>query len=114
MPVIEVGVSLPKYNTAEVTITALLDSGSDGTLLPVDLLESIGAKPIGPARIRGLWSSSRSASMYLVKLYVGPHQLFAVRVAGIESKDEPILGRNVLNQMVINHNGLAGMVEIVG
>lgn len=83
MPVIEIGVSLPKRSAAEITTPALLDSGSDGTLIPIDLLESIGAKPVGPARVHGLWGGSRSANMYLVKLYIGPHQLFAVRVAGV-------------------------------
>jgi len=54
MPVMEVGVSLPKQSVAEVTTLALLDSGSDGTLISIDLLESIGAKPVGPARVHGL------------------------------------------------------------
>jgi|688.fasta_scaffold566101_2 predicted aspartyl protease len=112
MPVLEVGMSLPKRNTAEITVSALLDSGSDGTLFPVDTLEAIGAKPVGPARVHGLWGGSRSANMYLVKLYIGPQQLFAVRVAGVRTEDECILGRNVLNQLVITLNGHAGVVEI--
>lgn len=112
MPIMAVGVSLPKRSSAELTVSALLDSGSDGTLLPIDLLESIGAKPVGPARVHGLWGGSRSANMYLVKLYIGPHQLFAVRVAGVRAEDECIIGRNVLNHLVITLNGHAGVVEI--
>lgn len=112
MPIIEMGVSLPKRSHAELAVSALLDSGSDGTLLPIDLLESIGAKPIGPARVHGLWGGSRSANMCLVKLYIGPHQLFAVRVAGVRAEDECIVGRNVLNYLVVTLNGHAGVVEI--
>ena len=112
MPVMEVGISLPKRDTAEITVSALLDSGSDGTLLPVDVLESIGAKPVGPARVHGLWGGSRSANMYLVKLYLGPQQLFAIRVAGVRTEDESIIGRNALNHLVITLNGRAGVVEI--
>jgi len=112
MPVIEVGVSLPKQNAAEVTTLALLDSGSDGTLISIDLLESIGAKPVGPARVHGLWGGSQAATMYLVKLYIGPHQLYAIRVAGVAVNDECLIGRNVLNQLVVILNGHAGVVEI--
>lgn len=113
MPVIEIGVSLPKRSAAEITTPALLDSGSDGTLIPIDLLESIGAKPVGPARVHGLWGGSRSANMYLVKLYIGPHQLFAVRVAGVNADDECILGRNLLNHLIVTLNGHASVVEIM-
>lgn len=113
MPIVEVGVSLPKRSVADIAVPALLDSGSDGTLIPIDQLELIGAKPVGPARVHGLWGGSRMANMYLVKLYIGPHQLFAVRVAGVEVGDECILGRNVLNHLVITLNGHASTVEIM-
>lgn len=109
---IDVGISLPKRNAAEIVVAALVDSGSDGTLVPTHLLEAIGAKPVGPAAVRGLWGGSQFVNIYLVKFYIGPHQFFAVRVAGVQSEDECILGRNVLNQLVITHNGLAGMIEI--
>lgn len=59
MPIIELGISLPKRSQADVTVTALLDSGSDGTMLPVSLLEQINAKPIGQGHIRGILGHSR-------------------------------------------------------
>ena len=113
MPVMDVGVSLPKQDAVEVTTTALLDSGSDGTLISIDLSESIGAKPVGPARVHGLWGGSQLANMYIVKLYIGPHQLYAIRVAGVASNSECLIGRNVLNQLVVTLNGHASVVEIM-
>ena len=53
MPVVEVGLSLLQQGTPTTNIVALVDSGSDITLVPLDVLESIGAKPIDKARIRG-------------------------------------------------------------
>lgn len=66
MPIVELGISLPKRSQADVTITALLDSGSDGTMLPVDLLDQIGAKPVGQGQIRGILGHSRPIELYLI------------------------------------------------
>jgi predicted aspartyl protease len=112
MPMVELGISLPKRSQADVTITALLDSGSDGTMLPVYLLDQIGAKPVGQGHIRGLLGHSRPIDLYLIKLYIGPHQLHAIRVIGIDAHEEPLVGRNVLNHLVITLNGLAGVTEV--
>jgi hypothetical protein len=55
---------------------------------------------------------SQVADIYLVSLRIGSHLLGAVRVvAGLEG-EEIILGRNVLNQLVVTLNGLASTVEI--
>ena len=112
MPMVELGISLPKRSQAELTITALLDSGSDGTMLPLYLLDKIGAKPVGQGSIRGILGQSRPIDLYLIKLYIGPHQLQAIRVIGINAEEEPIVGRNALNHLVITLNGLAGFTEV--
>lgn len=38
---------------------ALMDSGADGTLVPIDLLEQVGARQVGTARIRGILGQSQ-------------------------------------------------------
>lgn len=114
MPLVELGISLSKASQPEVTIAALGDSGSDGTMLPLTLLEKIGAKPVGQGRVRGILRYSHPVDLYLIKLYIGVHQLHAVRVIGIEDTEEPIVGRNALNHLVVTLNGLAGITEIAG
>lgn len=114
MPVIELVFSLPKRNQPDLTIMALLDSGSDGTMLPVYLLDKIGAKPVGQGGVRGILGYSRSVDLYLIKLYIGPHQLHAIRVIGIDTDEEPIVGRNALNHLIITLNGLANVTEVAG
>lgn len=111
-PLLEVGVSIARHNRPDITIKAMIDSGSDGTMMPASLLESIGAKPIGKGRIRGVMGNSQSVNIYLVKLYISTHQLYAIRVAGVEDEDEPLLGRNVMQNLVITLDGLVGVIEI--
>jgi predicted aspartyl protease len=91
---------------------ALIDSGADGTLVPVDILEKIDARLVGAARIRSVLGDSQVADIYLVSLQIGPHALGAVRVIAGPEADEIILGRNVLNQLVITLNGLASTLEV--
>ena len=112
MPVVEVGLGRGGQPEPSRLSLALVDSGADGTLVPVNVLEEIGARLVGTARVRGVLGDSQLADVYLVSLRVGPHSLGAVRVvAGVEG-DEIILGRNVLNQLVVTLNGLASTVEI--
>jgi hypothetical protein len=43
---------------------------------------------------------------------IGPYKLPKVRAAGVPVGTDFILGRNVLNQMVVTLNGLAGVTEV--
>jgi predicted aspartyl protease len=112
MPVVEIELGKGGRPEFGKTHEALVDSGADGTLVPVDILEEIGARSVGAARIRSVLGESQVADIYLVSLRIGSHLLGAVRVvAGLEG-EEIILGRNVLNQLVVTLNGLASTVEI--
>jgi predicted aspartyl protease len=114
MPVVEVRLGRSGEDMPNQEHLALVDSGADGTLVPIDLLEQIGARQVGTARIRGIVGQSQKADLFLVSLQVGSHVLNTVRaVAGAEG-DEIILGRNILNHLVVTLNGLASTVEIPG
>jgi len=111
MPVIEVGLGKGGQPEPGRLSLALVDSGADGTLVPVDLLEEVGARLVGTARIRSIFGDSQAADIHLGSLQIGPHWLGAVRVVAGAEGDEIILGRNVLNQLVVTLNGPASTVE---
>ena len=112
MPVVEVGLGRGGQSEPRRLSLALVDSGADGTLIPVNVLEEIGARLVGAARITSVLGESQLADIYLVSLRVGPALLGAVRVVAGAEGDEILLGRNVLNQLVVTLNGLASTVEI--
>ncbi len=112
MPIVEVGVSAARRSRTERALTALIDSGSDGTLIPIDILEAVGARYIDQARMQGILGGRRLVDIYLVSLRIGTHRLRGVRVIAVDAKGETILGRNVLNRLVITLNGLASTTEI--
>jgi hypothetical protein len=52
--------------------------------------------------------------IYIVQMEIGPYALPKIRVAGVPAGTGFILGRNVLNQMVLTLNGLAEVTEMQG
>jgi len=112
MPVATVTLKAPSSGEAIGPEMALVDSGADGTLIPINLLEQIGAVSIATGRLTWLWEESRPVNLYIVQMEIGPCVLPKVRVAGVPAGTDLILGRNVLNQMVLTLNGPAGVMEI--
>lgn len=53
MPVVDLGVSQPGARQPAQVVTAVVDSGADGTLVPIDVLEAVSAGYVGEAFIRG-------------------------------------------------------------
>jgi len=91
---------------------ALLDTGSDGSLVPVAYLRQIFAPALTDIRIRSHWGEWRSAQLFAVDLEFGNLRLPDVFVVGDEEGDEIILGRNVLNELRILLDGPANVADI--
>lgn len=114
----------PPFPTVQVTIRSLedtspsiedrayVDSGADGTIIPLGLLKQIGAHKVDEMNLR--WGSGPGyrVAIYEVLLRIGSYP--TVKVYAVEDKNEQhiLLGRDVLNHFVIALNGLAGAVEV--
>ena len=109
-PVLELRMSCPDSSPSSAPVSALIDSGSDFTLAPEKWLIEIGAPVLRTASARGLWSDYRSVMLYLVDLHLEQGVLTNVEVVGVSSHDpeddqEMILGRNVLNKLIVLLDG---------
>ncbi|MEW5988680.1 MAG: retroviral-like aspartic protease family protein [Chloroflexota bacterium] len=111
MPVVEIWVSSLENPGEGVALTALVDSGSDTTFIPITHLQTLKAERVRKARVRGIRGGSYSVDMYMVKIVIGPYELFGVRAVG-DKQGEVILGRNVLNELIVTLNGLAHEVVL--
>jgi hypothetical protein len=76
-------------------VQALLDTGSDGSLVPIAYLEEILAPPMADTHIRSHWGEWRAAQLF-----------------GDEQGSEIELGRNVLNKLRLLLDGPAGQSDI--
>jgi hypothetical protein len=111
MPVAEILIGRGS-RTPTLKLTALIDSGVDATIIPVHFLHQIQARKGQPAWLRGTALHRIPIDLYMVSFRLGDFNRSVVRVVGSKEYDEAILGRDVLNQLIVTLNGLASVVEI--
>lgn len=108
----------PAMPVAEVTLlsdaaepltrlTAIVDSGADATMLPIDLLTAAGARYAETGQLRGITGQAVMVDTYTITLRLGPHIVHGVRAVAMPAGSEPIIGRDVLNELEITLNGPA-------
>lgn len=113
MPILDIGLSRPGARTPALFVEAQIDTGADGTLIPIHLLESIDAPAAGAAFLRGVTGHRQQVDYHVVTLYVGDLRIYAVRAVGLTEGDTVILGRDVLNQLDLTLRGPAEVLEIL-
>lgn len=95
-----------------VIVRALVDSGADATMLPEALLIKIGAIKVDRRRSRGVYGHVRTVSVYLADVQIGLLVIPSIQAVGISDDDEPLLGRDVLNHLIVTLDGIGGVTEI--
>jgi hypothetical protein len=104
-PVLEIQLAAPGESPLIGPINAVVDSGSDGTLIPGRYLEAVEAIGIGEALLYGVLGDVRSVDLYEVDIQLGAHVLPGVVAIYDEMGGEVILGRNVLNKLILVLDG---------
>jgi hypothetical protein len=99
---------------------ALVNTGGDFTTIPLNWLLEIDAPEVRMAYLRGLWSEQRPVTLYLVDIHLENGVLPGVEVVGIDEDDieteadrEIVLGRNVLNQLILLLDGPNQQTDIL-
>jgi predicted aspartyl protease len=113
IPVCNVTLTAPATGYS-VELTAIVDTGADGTIVPVHYLEEIGARRAIEANLRSQWGERRTVFLYLVDLQIGELTLSSVYVVGDELGQETVLGRNVLNRLRLLLDGPAELTRLLG
>ncbi|MEZ4733208.1 MAG: retroviral-like aspartic protease family protein [Caldilineaceae bacterium] len=112
MPVVEVILENVETGIQGEKLTAIVDSGADGCILPVKYLEAIGSESIRKTRMVGVTGIGVQVEIHLLTFHLGPLTVYGVEAVADKQNGETIIGRNVLNQLVIILNGIAGVTEI--
>lgn len=112
-PVVRVVLHNPEEGLHTAAENALLDTGSDGSLVPVAYLQQILAPALTDVRIRSHWGEWRSTQLFLVDLELNGLTLPGVFVVGDDQGDEIVLGRNVLNKLRLLLDGPANLTELL-
>lgn len=107
MPV--AGATLLSLVTGEpmVDLVAVIDSGADATMLPLDALATAGALYLRARQLFTVTGQGQPVDTYLTTVQVGPHTIYGVNAVAIPAGGEAILGRDVLNELEITLHGPA-------
>jgi predicted aspartyl protease len=86
-------------------ISALVDTGSDATIVPLRYLLEIGAEETAPGWLRSFSGERVPVALYFVDVHLDELVLPGVRVAGSPQLQGALLGRDVLNKLVVLLDG---------
>jgi predicted aspartyl protease len=112
MPVVEVILTNPVTENQIAVEGVLVDSGADGTIVPLQILKQIQARRVDTVNMRPMRGPMYRVDVYEVELRIGSFRVPKAQVVADPQNEGMILGRNVLNQFIVTLNGLASMVEI--
>ena len=93
---------------------ALVDTGADGTFVPIDFLVELNAPILYMTNVRAHFSEKlqRVAVYQVDMIFFDSIHLPAVEVIGDDWGNQIILGRNVLNKLNLRLNGPAQSISI--
>lgn len=109
-PEVEIRLGLSE-DRPDLTLRGLIDSGADATSIPIRYLRQIGAMPGEKKWLRGVAGGRYRTNLFPVYLRIGAYG-FYVAVVADPLYQEVLIGRDVLNLLVVTLNGLANTVEI--
>jgi predicted aspartyl protease len=112
-PRLPIVLSLPESGVRSSSLWGLVDTGADVTLVPAQQLRAIEAAEIYRARLRSHWGELRPAAVYLVDLEVAGHILPGIEVVADDGAGDALLGRNVLNRLILLLDGPAAQADIL-
>ncbi len=112
-PILPVTVYQLEGATATSTLPALLDTGADITLVPLEQLQTIQSDEIYTAYLRMHWGTPRPVAVHLVDLDIDGHRLPAIEVIADDHDDRVLLGRNVLNKLILLLDGVQKQTDIL-
>lgn len=112
IPVLSIRLAAPGEASQVEPLSAILDTGSDGTLIPSQYLERVEAIDLGDAVLRSVLGEAREVHLYEVDMYIDSLLLPSVVVVGNDHDDEVLLGRNILNKLILLLDGQRNETEL--
>jgi predicted aspartyl protease len=108
-PVVPVRISGPVGEEA-VMLPMLVDTGADCTLVPASIVRRLGLPQVDVVGLTGVGGARSRATVHAASVELGGAHLIARVVA---FADEAILGRDVLNQVVVTLDGPGLAISLV-
>lgn len=103
----------PEESTMLGPFPAIVDTGADMCVVPDRYLKRWRLPAEDYGYLRSQWGERRKVAIYSLDIEIGAARYVAVDVVADERGDEIILGRNLLNKLVVTLNGPQQELEIM-
>ena len=111
MPVLEM--SIDGYSGRPPrALKTLIDSGADGTMIPIDILEAVDALYEDTVQMRGVLGESELVDRHTVAIHIGPLTIHGIHAVAIPTGEDGIVGRDVQNTLAMTLNGPDNVTQI--
>jgi predicted aspartyl protease len=110
-PVVEIRIT---NGQTEPTIvrTALIDTGADATMIPISVMDQLNIAPIDSRLLRTVTGMRSVVDLYPVVVEIGPFRFPNLKVIATNRDSEIIVGRDILEHLIVILDGLASVTEI--
>lgn len=112
-PTLPVVIRNPQGGAITPELRAYKDTGADATIVPARQLAVLRRETARPARLRSQWGEVQMGLIYVVDLEVGGHLLPGIEIVVDTRGHEVLLGRNVLNLLILLLDGPHGLTDIL-
>lgn len=114
MPTLTVRLYSPVSDTFSTSVEAIVDTGSDASLIPLGRLLELGAEETAPGWLVTITGERKPISLFFIDVYVGESALSGIRVIAGPDTNEVIIGRDVLNKLPLFLDGPESTLIIPG
>ncbi|MBI3537186.1 MAG: retroviral-like aspartic protease family protein [Chloroflexi bacterium] len=111
-PFLEIQLGAPDAAFAIGPVRAFVDTGADVSIVPLRYLEPLYLQADNRKFLRSSWGERRLVDVYFLDVAVGNRRLPLVEIIADERGDEMILGRNLLNKLMLILNGPNLILEL--
>jgi hypothetical protein len=111
-PVIPIGLGPSGTETVRREVLALVDTGSDASMFPIDILKKAGARYVEQYMMRPVVGEPVEISLYVTAVHVAGYAIHGIRAIAQPAGSEALIGRDVLNELDITLKGLAQEIWI--
>ena len=97
------------YSSVRDTFTspleAIVDTGSDASLVPLSRLLELGAEETAPGWLISITGERKPVSLFFIDVHVDENALAGIRVIADPDANDVIIGRDVLNKLTLFLDG---------
>lgn len=111
-PVLEISLALREQRPQVGPLLALVDTGADGTFIPIVHIKTLRAPVSGQMIVHPQFGSPYVAHTHTLDILVGSIRLSAIEIVGDDTGNEIILGRNLLNKLVMLLDGPQAQTDV--